>query len=491
MATTSIKELFSDLKSFEHIFEALPNGVVIVNTQGQIAYCNEELCRTFGYQKTELIGKSIEVLIPDNIKPHHPAYVKEYLGHSSKRPMGVGKDLQGLRKDGSTFPVEVGLNPFEINQHKYIISSVTDLTVRKELEEGFISVIEAAPVGMLIANLEGDIRHVNSQLCHIFGYQPADLIGQKVETLVPARYHDHHHQYRNEFKKNPRVKDMGLASDVTGRHAKGYELPLEIGLNPVQFQSEKAVIAVINDVSERKAREAELRQINAELDEFTYVASHDLKQPLRGINSLLEWIEEDLGPQILPEVKHNLDRAYLRITRMEKLVKDLLDYAKSGNAEVSVVETDLPAMIAELIQDLNAPEDFEIIADISIKGTKKLAVTPLQTVLRNLISNAIKHHDKAQGKVWISVTKKKNNYLFEVENDGPSIPAQSHERIFKLFQTLSNKSAERSGIGLAIVKRIVETQGGEISVTSNEQERGAKFSFTWPIYIRSDIHGKR
>lgn len=228
---------------------------------------------------------------------------------------------------------------------------------------------------------------------------------------------------------------------------------------------------------------AKLLETNAELNNFTYVASHDFKSPLRGIDQLATWITEDMGDNLSPETRDHLRLMRTRISRMEKLLDDLLAYSRVGRNSDESIRVDTHELITNIF-DLTAPEKpFQLVlADKLPKTLTQKA--PLALVFRNLISNAIKHHDKAQGALWVSARPVSVNgvpgHEFEFKDDGPGIPPEQQERAFGMFQTLKPRDeVEGSGVGLAFVKKTVEHMGGSIQVESDGLH-GCTFRFTWP-----------
>jgi PAS domain S-box-containing protein len=222
-----------------------------------------------------------------------------------------------------------------------------------------------------------------------------------------------------------------------------------------------------------------LEKRNQELDQFAYVASHDLKAPLRAIANLSEWIEEDLADQLDEDTRHQMDLLRGRVHRMEALINGLLQYSRVGRLDTKKSTVSVATLLAEVIDSLAPPETFtiEVEPNMPILITERL---PLEQVFTNLISNALKHHPRQDGKVKISVQDQKSFYEFAVTDDGAGIAPQYHEKVFGIFQTLEARDkTENTGIGLAIVKKIIEGQGGTIRLESHEGQ-GAKFCFTWP-----------
>ncbi|NEP19843.1 MAG: PAS domain S-box protein [Leptolyngbya sp. SIO4C1] len=223
---------------------------------------------------------------------------------------------------------------------------------------------------------------------------------------------------------------------------------------------------------------ASLEERNQELDQFAYVTSHDLKAPLRAIANLAAWLEDDLG-DALPEENHRqLQLLQGRVHRMENLINGLLAYSRVGRTGQSSEPVDVGALLVDVIDSLAPPPTVSIsMGPMPVLIAKRLA---LQQVFSNLLGNAIKHHPRANSQITIACQERGGQYVFSVADDGAGIAPEYHEKIFTIFQVLEARDkVESTGIGLSIVKKIVESEGGQITVTS-ALGKGATFSFTWP-----------
>lgn len=469
------------------LLDAVPTGIIVAAHNGIITYINAEAERLFDYEADELLGQSIDILLPDQLSKTHADLRRGYSNEPTTRYMGTGRDLYGRRKDGSEFPIEVGLRPLTSGDEHMVVATIVDITKRKQLEEKFAKVIEASPYGKILVDDAGIIQLINASMLNLFGYQREELIGQSMDILLPERYRLEHSAHRRTYAQRPTLRAMGIGRDLTGLHKNGTEIPIEIGLNPVDSEKGQLVLAVITDITERKRLELNYQQANAHMEEFTYVASHDLKSPLRGIADLVDWIAEDLGEGMSESVQKNIHRIKIRIGRMERLTDDLLHYARSGARVKESNPVDVASLIQNVFELQPIPEHFVVSSEVKIDCIQA-AKTPLETVLRNLFSNAIKHHDGLSPVLSISAEADGNYCIFTVSDNGPGIPVAAHERVFRLFQTLNNKETDGTGIGLAIAKRLTESHGGKIELIAYDGKRGCCFRVWWPRFARRDIY---
>ena len=377
-------------------------------------------------------------------------------------------------------------------------------------EERFRAVVEAAPNAILVVDGSGQIVLANPQAERLFGYARHELLTQGVEHLIPERLRNHHERHRFSFRQQPSARPMGAGRDLYICHRDGSEIPVEIGLNPFttiegtfvfvsvidirarrhaerQLQESETSLRELNATLEQRVRlrTAELERSNEELDQFAYVASHDLKAPLRHIDQLAAWIVEDVG-MVLPAVSQkHLSQLRQRVKRMERLLDDLLTYARIGRTDGDAEVVAVDALLDDII-DLLAPPTGLVIEKGEMP-TLHTVRTPLALVFRNLLGNAIKHHHQpTQGLIRITGDDQGDFIKFCIQDNGPGIEPQYHARIFGMFQTLQSRDqTEGSGMGLAIVKKAVEQQGGMIQIES-AREQGTTFSFTWPTVTQKE-----
>jgi PAS domain S-box-containing protein len=247
-----------------------------------------------------------------------------------------------------------------------------------------------------------------------------------------------------------------------------------------------AIEGFITDINDRKMAEeslkrtmADLAASRADLEQFAYIASHDLRAPLRAINNLVQWIEEDLEPHLEGDTHKNINLLKGRVKRMEKMIDDILEYARAGRLGVDLERVDTAEVLREIVDLLNPPEGFKVIISprMPVFRTAKI---PFQQVFSNLIDNAIKHHHSPRGRVVVSVIETRSFHEFTVSDDGPGIPEKHHAEIFRMFKTLKSRDqVEGTGVGLALVDKILERLGGEIRLLSSPGH-GCTFRVRWP-----------
>ena len=475
-------------EKFRIVVEAAPNAMLMIDQAGTIVLVNAQAEALFGYSRAELIGQPVERLVPERYRRQHPAHRTAFFAAPGVRPMGAGRDLYGLHKDGHEIPVEIGLNPLTTEEGTFVLAAIIDITARKRAEDRFRAAVESAPNAVVIVDHVGKILLVNSQTEQLFGYNREALIEQPVEILVPERFRRQHPAYRAGFFAEPRSRPMGAGRDLYGLRKDGTEFPVEIGLNPIKTEEGTLVLSAIVDITARKRAEEQLRQAaaelarsNAELEQFAYVASHDLQEPLRAVAGCVQALQQryhgTLDAHADEFIKHAVDGAI----RMQSLINDLLDYARVATRGKPFVPTDCAAIVRSALANLEVVmTERGALVTYEDLPTVMADPTQLTQLFQNLIGNACKFRSQRPPAIHIAAEHKEGAWVFAVCDNGIGIEPQYFARIFGLFQRLHTRvEFAGTGIGLAICKKIVERHGGRIWVESQPHQEST-FYFSIP-----------
>ena len=354
------------------------------------------------------------------------------------------------------------------------------------------AIVSSVIDGVVTLDQTGKIELFNPAATKMFGYAADEVIGKQLDFLLEAPTPPDTHNQTQADATDFRWQTKGLPKT-------GAPFPIEVSVSDVQLDDRRQ-IAIIRDTTEFQQVEAKLQaradelarltailaqtnttleNRNQELEQFAYVASHDLKAPLRAIANLSEWLEEDLSGQLPDENQQQMRLLRGRVLRMEALINGLLEYSRVGRIQTPTEIVSVDLLLLEIIDSIAPPATVTI--DVRPRmPTLNTERVLLRQVFANLISNAIKHRDREDIRITITATDQENCYKFSVADDGPGIAPEYHNKIFAIFQTLEARDVKEStGIGLSIVKKIVESEGGTIYVES-DVGCGATFSFTWP-----------
>jgi PAS domain S-box-containing protein len=502
---------------FRGFLEAAPDAVVIVNRQGRMVLVNSQTEKLFGYTRDKLINQPVEILVPERFRGRHPGHRTSYFGGPKPRAMGSGLELHGLRVDGTEFPVEISLSPLDTEDGVLVSAAIRDITERKKAEDKFRGLLESAPDAMVIVSGDGKIMLINAQTEALFGYAREEMIGKKVEMLVPDRYRGNHPGHRGSYFGAPRARPMGAGLPLFARRKDGTEFPAEISLSPIDTPEGQLVTAAIRDITERRRLE-EIRRKSQELEEqnrrveleeqnkrmqeanrlkseFVANMSHELRTPLNSIIGFAELMHKGKVGPMADDHREYLSDILTSSRHLLQLINDVLDLAKveSGKIEFRPEPIEVQKVVSEvrdILRGLAAEKRtrIEILVDPELTDVF-LDPSKLKQVLYNYLSNAIKFTPDG-GQVTVRVGRQGPDQLrFDVEDTGIGVRPEDIHRLFIEFQQLDSSMSKRyagTGLGLALTKRIVEAQGGSVAVESVPQ-RGSTFSAILPRRFNSEV----
>jgi protein-histidine pros-kinase len=479
---------------YRDLLESTPDAIVMVNITGRIVLVNSQAEEVFGWNRAELIGQNVEMLLPQRLRAAHVGYRANFFNQPRKRAMGAGVELYGLRKSGEEFSVEISLSPLQTEEGTMVMSAIRDITARKKAEQKFKDLLESAPDAMVIVDREGKIVLINSQTEKIFGWQRSDLLGQAVEVLVPRQFHSVHPAHRNGFFVQPRVRSMGAGLELNGLRKDGTEFPVEISLSPLQTEDGMLVSSTIRDISDRKRIEQTLREANRLKSEFLANMSHELRTPLNGIIGFSQFLADEKPGKLNDKQKEYLTDVLTSAKHLLHLINDVLDLSKveAGKMTLFPEEISLSKAVGEVLTTiLPLAEKKSIIlhADISASlGLVFLDPQKLRQVFYNLLSNAVKFTNDGGRIEILAAPLAEDRFNVQVRDNGIGIREEDFSRLFREFEQLDSGAARRfggTGLGLALTKKIVEFQGGTISVES-KPGKGSTFTIELPRSMKKN-----
>jgi two-component system, LuxR family, sensor kinase FixL len=478
----TLKNIESKLKRsrqlFRSLFESAPGAIVVIDAEGRIILANERVEKLFQYHPDDLIGKRVEILLPEPLKGVHSTHRLAFFSKPEARPMGSGRELLGRREDGSVFLVEIGLSYTTTEEGILALAFITDITERKKMEDAlkeselkFKTLFDTAPIAIYTKDVEGHYTSVNADTLTYWHENP---VGHTDAELLPPEIADALRSVDLQVmeKEQQISREERLLSPNGFRTVLSRKIPLR--------DADDSVIGILGtslDITERKQLLSKLQETNQNLSDFAYVVSHDLKAPLRGIRSIAGWLSSDYADVLDDDGKDMLNLMQIRVSRLQGLIEGVLKYSRVGRIEDIWEYVDLQDVVEHVIRSLEHEDHMKIIIANPLPTVYGGQVR-LEQVFQNLLSNSIKFMDKPEGLIKISMTRLDGFWQFRISDNGPGIDERYFDKIFQMFQTLNPRDDfESTGIGLSIVKKIVEMHGGEISLKS-ELGKGTTFTFT-------------
>ncbi|HEV8358268.1 MAG TPA: PAS domain S-box protein [Gemmatimonadales bacterium] len=480
--------------------ESAPAGLIMTDAAGRMVLVNRETERLFGYPREELLGQSIEILVPERFRGQFPGFRAEFLSDPKVRTMGAGRELFARRKDGTEVPVDVGLTPVATAEGMFVLGTVVDQSARKRAEDRFRAAVESSPNGMVMVDGTGRILLVNREVERLFGYSRDELIGRSIEALVPERFRGRHPGFRAAFFSTPQARSMGAGRELFGLRKDGVEVPVEIGLNPIETEEGLFVLSSIVDISARKWAEEERQRLEEQLRQAHKMEAigtlaggiaHDFNNLLGAIVGYAELLRPQLRHQsgALADLEEILKAAQ----RGRELIERILAFSRRQSP--NRMPLDLRHTVHEVQQLLRATIPTTVELRLNLPPTPQQVSadeTSIHQVVMNLANNAVQAMpeggvlDIGLEGIYVRDSVARANpdlheglyALLTIRDSGGGIPPAVRDRVFEPFFTTKGPGSG-SGLGLAVVHAIMHDLQGTVALES-EVGRGTAVRCFFP-----------
>ena len=475
-----------ELNRLSLVASANRNAIVFTHPDAKIFWCNDAYLSMTGYRREEVIGKTpIEVGLTSTTSH---VTIKEMTSlFYSGQPFDI--EIAHGKKDGTTMWARTTGQPVLDKNGKVVqyFAMIEDMTIAKQNEEQMflLSLIAEKNINaIIICDKKGKIEWVNSSFTQMSGYSSEELIGKMPEMVLRGPDTDEATilDFYEQIQKGESYNCELLHYTKTGK-----EYWVKVQGQALYSKSGKVTryFALEEDITEKKLLENQkevllqsLEKSNHELEDYAQIVSHDLKSPLRSINSLIAWIKEENEGKLTEDAMLYFSMIENKLEKMDDLIQGILTYSKIDKTDIAKENVNLNEVVGNIINIIHIPDHIKV----AIK--EKLPIIKadrfrMQQLFQNLISNAVNYIDKPEGFVEIGMQKQEKHYVFYVKDNGPGIDKKNHEKIFKMFQSLTNHE-KSTGIGLSIVKKIIDTYKGQIWIES-EPGKGTIFYIQLPL----------
>ncbi|MCB9856057.1 MAG: PAS domain S-box protein [Phycisphaerales bacterium] len=468
--------------------EASPAGALIVDARGRIVVVNEQFENMFGYEHGELLGQPIETLVPIDARSRHASQRSAYLSAPAARPMAEDREVFGIRKNGTEFPVGICLNPIDHDSGPAVMGVVVDVTDQRRAERQmryFKAIIESSEDAIVGKDLSGVVTSWNRGAEQLYGYAAEEMIGQNIATIAPRDRIEEFDSILKRVARGERIDHFETAR----RHKDGRLIDTDISVSPIRDARGQVVgaSAIARNITESKRMAAELEQCaeavrasSQALQHFAQVALDNHRTMNSEQKSVSQMLARIFGDTVNEAAQNDINCIFERTDELARLIEKILEYSRAGRQTMTKQTINTEDLVADVVRSISVPPTV----DIQVQGklpAVQYDASQLRQVFENLVSNAIQHLGKPSGEIVISGRQFNRMIQFSIKDNGVGIPETQLDRIFGLFETSGQREAGKpAGIGLAIVVRIVERHGGRVQVLSR-QGAGAEFVFTVPV----------
>jgi two-component system, LuxR family, sensor kinase FixL len=449
------------------IVQSAVDAIVVIDAQGRIEVFNPAAQRLFGYAEAEVIGRNVSMLMPAPYRDEHDGYLRRYLEEGNARIIGIGREVQGLKRDGTVFPLHLSVAEMVVEGQRKFTGILHDLSSRVALEqrlrsseERWRAIVESAVDAIIVIDGRGKVEAFNPAAERLFGYAEQEVVGQNVSMLMPSPYRDEHDAYLARYQREGDARVIGIGREVTGRHRDGAPVPVHLSVGEMVVAGDRKFVGILHDLTARKRIEQQLseQQSLAKIGEMAAVLAHEIRNPLAGIRGAMQV----MGARYEPASKEGMvsKEIIARVDTLSELMQDLLLYARPPKPRPNPV--DLERLILTTVELLSRDPAVSGVR-VTVEGSAPLVRADaelLKIVFQNLLINGA-HAMGGRGELRVQLRGDGDHSSAAFSDNGPGIPADIRDKIFTPFFTTKIRG---TGLGLPTAKRLVEAQGGTIAI---------------------------
>ncbi|HTV88782.1 MAG TPA: PAS domain S-box protein [Stellaceae bacterium] len=485
---------------FRAVVGATLDPIVVINRTGEIRSANRATERVFGYAAAELVGRNVKMLMPEPYAGEHDVYLANYLRTGEKRIIGVGRDVSGLRKDGSEFPMYLAVGEAELDGEPIFVGILRDISERKAAESALRaselrlrSIIDTVPDGIIVIDENGAIQSFSPAAERLFGFAESEVAGHNVKVLMPSPYREAHDRYLNRYMHTGERHIIGVGRVVVGQRKSGETFPMELQVGEFRLDGGRFFTGFVRDLTEVQEAKRRIHDLQAELlhasrlsvmGQMASTMAHELNQPLTAVVNYLEAARHLLasGPEALEQVGGLMGRAVGQAERAGEVIRNLRQFVGKGETDRRVeslnklVEEALAlALVGARQSGVRVTLDLDrTLPPVLVDGVQ------IQQVVLNLVRNAIEAMEAVERRELTIATRvltPRGVAEVEIADSGPGIAPEAADRLFQPFFTTKKTGM---GLGLSICREIVEAHHGRLTAAANPTG-GAIFRVTLPM----------
>jgi two-component system sensor kinase FixL len=485
---------------YRAVVDTAVDGIIVIDRRGAMLSANRAAERIFGYAASEMLGRNVKLLMPEPYHSEHDGYLERHLATGEKRIIGIGREVLGLRKDGTVFPMDLAVGEAHAGTEQIFIGIVRDVSERKaaelalrESELRLRSILDTVPDAIVVIDAAGLIQSFSPAAERLFGYAPDEVRGRNVSMLMPSPYAEQHDGYLERYLRTGEKRIIGIGRIVVGLRKTGDTFPMELAVGEFELGGERYFTGFVRDLTERQRTEKRLQDLQSELlhvsrlsamGQMASTLAHELNQPLTAVTNYVQAARRLLGAPgaDMKRVDEVMEKAATQAARAGQVIRRLREFVAKGEAERRV--EDLNNVVEEATAlALVGAKLHRVRVSLELDHGLPAALVDkvqIQQVILNLVRNAVEAMEGSPERELRLASRRAGSRFVEiaVSDTGPGLAPEVMERLFQPFVTTKRTGM---GLGLSICREIVEAHGGRLAVEA-ASPRGATFRFTLPVY---------